>query len=193
MTIPPAGSVSELSLPRATSAAFSLRASEIECEVISLFDQYRNSLFRYTLSFGLSVPDGEEITQEVFLALFRHLQLGRSRRNLRGWLFRVAHNLALKQRHANQRGQDKLNPDGAVAENQSDPSPNPEEQMLSRQRQTRLLAVLCALPEQDRCCLGLRAEGLRYREIAQVLGVSLGAVSISLTRSLARLMCADER
>jgi RNA polymerase sigma-70 factor (ECF subfamily) len=105
----------------------------------------------------------------------------------------VAHNLALKQRHANQRGQDKLNPDGAVVEKQSDPSPNPEEQMLSRQRQTRLLAVLCALPEQDRCCLGLRAEGLRYREIAQVLGVSLGAVSISLTRSLARLMCAGER
>jgi RNA polymerase sigma-70 factor (ECF subfamily) len=49
------------------------------------------------------------------------------------------------------------------------------------------------LPEQDRCCLGLRAEGLRYREIAKVLGMSLGAVSVSLQRSLARLGRADGR
>jgi RNA polymerase sigma-70 factor (ECF subfamily) len=33
----------------------------------------------------------------------------------------------------------------------------------------------------------LRAEGLKYREIAQVLGISLGGVSLSLSRSLARL------
>lgn len=193
MSIPPVDTVNELPFP--TTKAFSAKPSEIEREVINLFDQFRTPLLRYVLSLGLSVHDGEEVIQEVFLALFRHLNFGKSRRNLRGWIFCVAHNLALKQRHASQRGQDKLNPDGgaAVAENQSDPSPNPEEQMLSRQRQTRLLAVLCALPELDRCCLGLRAEGLRYREIAQVLGVSLGAVSISLTRSLARLMCADER
>jgi RNA polymerase sigma-70 factor (ECF subfamily) len=37
----------------------------------------------------------------------------------------------------------------------------------------------------------LRAEGLRYREIAQVLDMSLGAVSISLARSLARFERAD--
>jgi len=69
---------------------------------------------------------------------------------------------------------------------------NPEEQVLSNQRQRRLLAVVLALPEQDRLCFSLRAEGLRYREIAEVLGISLGSVSVSLTRSLARLMRADE-
>ena len=57
----------------------------------------------------------------------------------------------------------------------------------------RLRAVLRALPEPDQHCLRLRAEGLRYREIAEVLGMSLGAVSISLTRSLARLERADRR
>ena len=48
-------------------------------------------------------------------------------------------------------------------------------------------------PNHDQHCLRLRAEGLRYREIAEVLGMSLGAVSISLTRSLARLERADRR
>ena len=46
------------------------------------------------------------------------------------------------------------------------------------------------LPERDRRCLQLRAEGLKYREIARILGISLGAVSISLSRSLARMTSA---
>jgi RNA polymerase sigma-70 factor (ECF subfamily) len=37
----------------------------------------------------------------------------------------------------------------------------------------------------------MRAEGLRYREIATVLGISLGSVSVFLTRSLAKLIRAD--
>lgn len=193
MAITPTGSINELSLPGVGTAAVPKGPSEIECKVISLFDQYRTSLLRYVLSFGLPVHDGEEITQEVFLALFRHLHLGKSRHNLRGWMFRVAHNLALKRRRANQRSQDQMDPDRRIAELQLDSSPNPEEQALSAQRQRRLLAVLNALPDEDRCCLRLRAEGLRYREIARVLGISLGAVSISLTRSLGRLMSADER
>jgi RNA polymerase sigma-70 factor (ECF subfamily) len=74
-----------------------------------------------------------------------------------------------------------------------DPAPNPESQAADRQKQQRLAAVLRALPEQDRHCLFLRAEGLRYREIAKVLDISLGAVSLSLGRSLARMARAAER
>lgn len=182
-----------LPFPATTDAAFSAKPSEIEREVMHLFEQFRNSLLRYVLSFGTPVHDAEEITQEVFLSLFRHLQLRRSRKNLRGWIFRVAHNLTLKQRYANQKSRDKTASDWTIAEEQRDPSPNPEEQVSSAQRRSRLLAVVHALPEADQGCLRLRAEGLRYREIAGVLGMSLGAVSISLTRSLARLIRADGR
>jgi RNA polymerase sigma-70 factor (ECF subfamily) len=54
------------------------------------------------------------------------------------------------------------------------------------------MAVARALPEQDQCCLTLRAEGLRYREIARVLGISVGSVANSLARALGRLSRADE-
>src|SRR5271170_3538325 len=160
----------------------------VEEEVMLLFDQLRNRLLRYVLSLGVHAHDGEDIIQEVFLSLFRHLQLGRSRTNLRGWIFRVAHNLALKLRYANRRWPEATASDLTVAERRHNPSPNPEEQVSSIQRRRRLLAVVDALPEDDRSCLRLRAEGLRYREIAATLGISLGAVSTSLTRSLARLM-----
>jgi RNA polymerase sigma-70 factor, ECF subfamily len=191
MLIAPAASVDELAFRRPAILATSARASEIECEVVGLFDQFRDPVLRYVLSFGICVHDAEEISQEVFLALFRHLQLGRGRQNLRGWIFRVAHNLALKLRHANQRSRARTECDWTLAEDQIDPSPNPEDQASAGQKQIRLLAILHALPKQDQCCLRLRAEGLRYREIASVVGISLGAVSLSLTRSLARLIDAD--
>jgi RNA polymerase sigma-70 factor, ECF subfamily len=185
MLIPQSDSVQELAFPAATGS--SAKPSPIEREVIELFGQFRAPLLRYVISFGISVHDGEEIIQEVFLALFRHLKLGKSQRNLRGWVFRVAHNLALKQWHANRKEQAMLDFDEALAQRQPDSTPNPEQQAASSQRLERLQAVLQALPEQDRCCLNLRAEGLRYREIAATLGISLGAVSIALTRSLARM------
>src|SRR5271168_1654871 len=134
-------------------AAFSAKPSEIEREVMKLFEQFRNPLLRYALSLGIPVHDAEEVIQEVFLSLFRHLQLRRSRKNLRGWLFRVTHNLALKQRSANQRSYAKTTSDWTIAEEQFDPSPDPEEQLSSAQRRRRLLAVVSALPEADQGCL----------------------------------------
>jgi len=177
-------------LPGVLGAEKAERPSELELEVMALFDAYRERLLGYVAAFGLTGHDGEEVVQEVFLALFCHLRMGKSRRNLRGWIFRVAHNLALKQRMAERRWNGCVETDRDT-ETVADAEMNPEERLISHQRQGRLLAVVSALPEQDRLCFRLRAEGLRYREIAEVLGISLGSVSVSLTRSLARLMRAD--
>ena len=191
--MPPTDSIDGLHFPTAADAGLCMKPSEIERQVMELFEQLRKPLLRYALSFGIPVQDAEEVIQEVFLALFRHLQLRKSRKNLRAWIFRVAHNLALKQRHANRRSGDQTACDWLIAEKQCDAAPNPEEQLSSAQRRQRLLAVVNALPDPDHGCLRLRAEGLRYREIAAILGMSLGAVSMSLARSLARLIRADGR
>jgi RNA polymerase sigma-70 factor (ECF subfamily) len=155
-------------------------------EVSGLFDSFRDPLLRYVLSFGVTAADGEEILQDVFVALFRHLAAGRPLENARGWLFRVAHNLALKRRARGRRYVDSGGERNAV-----DPEPNPEDRFAQAQTRRRLRAVVDALPERDRRCLFLRAEGLRYREIAEVLDMSLGAVSQSLARSLARVARAE--
>jgi RNA polymerase sigma-70 factor (ECF subfamily) len=182
---------STIELPYSSTADAPLSAAvpgiAIEEEVMLLFDQLRNRLLRYVLSLGVYAHDGEDIIQEVFLSLFRHLQLGRSRSNLRGWVFRVAHNLALKYRNGKRRQQARLDPDSSLVEIQLDPATNPEEQLADIQRQKQLLSIVHALPEQDQWCLYLRAEGLRYREIARALEMSLGAVSNSLARSISRL------
>ncbi len=192
--LPPESALS-LPLSEANKAGHGSPASSpLAEEVVGLFDQLRARLLRYMLSLGLPVEDGEEIIQEVFLSLIHHLQRGKSRSNLRGWVFRVAHNLALKRRNQARASRQNLSEATAASEGLfTDPDPNPEDQVVSGQKRERLAAVLSALPEQDRRCLVLRAEGLRYREIAEVLDISLGAVSLSLGRSLARLARAAER
>lgn len=171
-------------LPLLATAA-TARPSRLEEDVVALFDQLRNPVLRYLISLRISPQDAEEIVQEVFLLLFRHLRQHKPRTNLQGWIFKVAHNLALKHRARARRYSESA---GEVA----DTTPGPDERLETIERRQRLLAVVRALSEQDRCCLSLRAEGLKYREIAEVLGISLGSVANSLERALSRLTRADE-
>ena len=143
--------------------------------MLDLFDALREGLARYLTSFALTVPDAEEIIQETFLALFpapaaRWLT---RRDNLRGWLFRVAHNAGSQEALPRSPGLPE-SPRTAVSVEDlvRDPGPNPEDQFAALQMHERLMAVVEALPEQDRQCLILRAEGLRYREIAEVLDIA---------------------
>ena len=158
----------------------------LEHEIVDLFAQFRNPLLRYVRGLGLPTPDGEEIVQEVFLALFQHLRQGKPRTNLKGWVFRVGHNLALKQRMRNGR---RVKLYGVEMDPQEPCAlePNPEEHFAGVQHRARLLAAIETLHELDRCCLFLRAEGLRYRQIAEVLEISLGGVADVLGRTLRRL------
>lgn len=175
-----------------SAATESTRPSRLEDEVVALFDQLRAPVLRYLLSFGIAVPDAEEIVQEVFLALFQHLRQKKSRASLQGWVFRVAHNCALKHRLRARREAGRFSYVPDLPARAEDLNPGPEQSLAASQRQQRLLAVVRALPEQDRCCLSLRAEGLPYREIAEVLGISLGSVAASLQKSLSRLARAEQ-
>jgi len=177
-------------LPRIGSGSRPLPHSHgTEREVVELFDELRDRMLRYLLGFGLAMPDCEEIVQETFLALFLHLRKGRSRRNLRSWLFRVAHNLALKNlQSASREARHLVDCDGELVS-----ASTPEELCSENQTQQRLRSVFYVLPEESRRCLSLRAEGFTYREIALILDMSLGAVAISLARSLSRMAEAAKR
>ncbi len=160
---------------------------------MQLFDETRAPLLRYLSGFPLSLNDSEDVIQEVFLDLFQQWLRGRLVQNPRAWLFRAAHHLALKKKMRSRKENEKGGPLTAVEESAVDPALNPEDQLALNRAQTRLESVVRALPEQHRFCLHLRAEGLRYREIAEILGVSLGKVSLSLQRSLALIARATQR
>src|SRR5687767_7325941 len=88
----------ELLLPPVLSDTESLAA--IQRDVLALYDDCAPRLMRYARSYGLDERTAEDVVHDAYVALFRHLCLGRPRHSLSGWLFRVTRNLALKQRHS---------------------------------------------------------------------------------------------
>jgi len=181
-----------LPIPALAERVVDPQVTRLEDEVVCLFDELGDRLLRYLMCLGMSPHDGEEIVQEAFLLLFQHLRQGKSRKNLRGWVFKVARNLAFKHLRKNRERQKQMIPlDDALATSQSQVGSDPEQQACLRQRQQNLWSVVNALPERDQSCLFLRAEGFRYREIANILGISLGSVAASIARSLGKLTRVD--
>jgi RNA polymerase sigma-70 factor (ECF subfamily) len=168
-------------------------AVQPDAAVLALFDRCAPQLMGYLSSFGLGAEETEDIVQETFLALFLHLRLGRDRSNLTGWLFRVAHNLALKRRRTLQRRPAHDSWNDTLEQVYVDPSPDPETRLVHGERRRRIRAVIEALSDRDRRCVCLRSQGLTYRDIATTLGLSLGAVAKSLARAVTRLMNAEGR
>ncbi len=154
----------------------------IRAEVERIYADTRSSLCAYLLYLGAPAEQAQDITQEAFLQLYRTMLRGAPIENLRAWLFKVAHNLGLKVRHR-ERSFRVISPDW----NQfSTPAESTEELLIGRERNARV-AAMEGLSPQQRHCLYLRSEGLRYREIAEVIGISPSSVNEFLRRAIARL------
>jgi RNA polymerase sigma-70 factor, ECF subfamily len=152
----------------------------------AMFRELRDPLSRYLVYAGTSREDVEEIVQDTFLKLYQHLTAGGGRTNLRGWVFRVAHNLASNHRKRKRRTepQDTEKQFGGIT---ADPAHNAERRLLDNEKMDRLQTALMRLPYSQRLCVHLRAEGLKYREIAAVLDVGVTTVADYLRQALEQL------
>jgi RNA polymerase sigma-70 factor (ECF subfamily) len=159
-------------------------AMTLQDQVAQLFVEARDDVYRYLLSLGLYPPQAQEATQEVFLRLYTTLKRGEEIRSPRAWIFRVAHNLGLKTR-ARQSNQAPFDPD--LESQLAGPGIDPEQNLLEREQSVRFHQAIQRLSEQQRRCLLLRLEGLRYPEIASALGISASAVGEFLRRAISRL------
>ena len=147
-----------LPLPLARFAADS-------CEATTLYRELRKPLLRYLVCLGLSADEAQDVVQDAFVSLHRHLASGGSQENIRGWLFRVAHNGARNRQHRYDRRFGKpLDPHlDSIADEAT-----PEQVVLEKEKFCRLGKAILLLTKSERECLLLRAGGLRYREIAEV-------------------------
>ena len=156
----------------------------IEERVTLLYEEAREDLYRYSLTFGLSPGEAQEAAQEVFLRLYTALKKGDDIENARAWCFRVAHNLSLKLRA---RQAPQLPFDLDLEAKLVQPGPGPEASAIDNQRMLRVHRAIEGLSEQQKRCLFLRMEGLRYPEIAEALGLSASTVGEFLRRAVTRL------
>jgi RNA polymerase sigma-70 factor (ECF subfamily) len=158
--------------------------TRLQDQVSRLFEEAREDVYRYLLTIGLHPPQAQEATQEVFLRLYSTLRKGEEIQNPRAWIFRVAHNLGLKIR-SRQHSEEPFEPE--LGARYATRGKTPETDLLERERMLQFHNAVSSLSEQQRRCLFLRMEGLRYPEIGSALGISASAVGEFLRRAMLRL------
>src|ERR1700730_5379033 len=72
-------------------------------EAAMLYRELRKPLLRYLVCLGISADEAQDVVQDAFLSLHRHLAADGSRENIRSWLFRVAHNAARNRQNRYER------------------------------------------------------------------------------------------
>jgi RNA polymerase sigma-70 factor (ECF subfamily) len=147
-------------------------------KVIGYFEQLRAPVFRYLLRKTHDPGRAEDLTQETFLRLCRHLREDRPLDNPKAWLFTVAANLAVD---TNRNEQNIADLDEhtwkEIEDSRSGVESDPETLLLQNERLDRLQIAV----------LNLRAEGLRYRKIAELMGISMSTVADAVRRATVKL------
>ncbi len=122
----------------------------------------------------------EDVTQEVFLRLYRNLDADRDAEFLRPWLLRVTLNVA----HNTMRGQNRSMARDTAYQKTSDHTPGflPHENYESRLELREVRRALDKIKEPMRSCLLLKHQGLSYREIAQTLSLKETSIGSLVAR-----------
>ena len=168
--------------------ALNLSAEGREEFVCHAYEQHRVAIYRHMIAIGLDPNSAQDLTQETFLSLFESLSKGQRIQHLRSWLFSVASRLGV--RHLEKlRGEAIVSvPDMAdLISALVDEAEGPEQSALTAERKRALATAMQTLSPQQRVCLHLRAEGLRYREIAEATALSIPSVAEFLRRAITRL------
>ena len=157
-------------------------------KVIGYFEQLRTPVFRFLLRRTHDASRAEDLTQETFLRLCRHLRDDRPLENPKAWLFTVAGNLAVDTNRG-QRNIADLDEHTwkEIEDSRSDSQSDPEALLLQNERLNRLQIAVLSLTPLQRECLHLRAEGLRYREMAELMGISISTIADAVRRATVKL------
>ena len=131
-----------------------------------------------------------DLSQEVFLRVFRTLRTFRGQSALRTWIYRIAINQARNRQRwwRRRRRSDQVQLEHHVLDHgelpQLEDGDAPDRALHRQEIATRLWAALDALPFEQRTIIVLREiDGLSYDEIAESLNVAIGTVKSRLTRA----------
>ncbi|TAK34674.1 MAG: RNA polymerase sigma factor [Chloroflexota bacterium] len=153
----------------------------------ALFQRYQRPIFNYVYRMTSQLAVSEDLTQEVFLRVFSSLGRAGQVENFRAWLYRIATNVAISHLRRGEQRVTSLE-DGIERQTLEEPAgdvrENPEVQHLRREDVHQVALALRHLSETHRQVLVLRQlQGLSYHEMAEVLGLSVEAVTSLLHRA----------
>jgi RNA polymerase sigma-70 factor (ECF subfamily) len=160
-----------------------------------LMKRYHAHVERVLYHLAPDWQDRADLTQEVWIRVYRNITRLQEPEKFRGWLSRIATNLFYDELRKRKRHVPPLSldakrsfDDGEVSWELPTDVPGPDEEMATQEFYDELQAAIADLPEVFRSTIVLREiEGLSYEEIAEITGVNLGTVKSRIARARSRL------
>lgn len=158
----------------------------------ALVNRYTNDVYGLLYNITQDAEEAADLTQETFLKVFKAIKQFRGDADLKTWLFRIAVNQSHNRfRWWKRRKREKtFSLDAPLGESETpfcetfeSKTENPEENVLRRERERKLIKALRNLPEIFREAVVLcDIENLSYEEIASVLEINIGTVKSRIAR-----------
>lgn len=150
-------------------------------QVWQIWETYMQGIRLYLLKKVQDETTADELTQEVLLKIYNSCCSGKTLRNIRSWLFQIAHNVTVDHFKERQRVTNEV-PDGVEVD---------EEVLDLEDAESIVVTMLDLIPEKYASVLRLyELEGVRQQEIADRLSISLPATKSRIQR--ARVMLRDQ-
>lgn len=173
----------------------------VEENFAELFLRFRPLVQNFFLRKRFTPEEARDLTQDVFLRVFKKIGTFRRESRFERWLWEIVTNIyfnEVRRRKTEKRSgfEVPLEPhpdddDGGLTPAQTvpDDEPSPEDFLLMREKVEKLRAAIQDLPDQmRRCCLLRYQRGLKYKDIADVMQISIETVKAHLHQARKRLI-----
>jgi len=148
--------------------------------------EHRGIVAKVTRSYAQSPADAADLEQELWLQLWLSVPAYAGTARASTWIYRVCLNTALTWRRGVTRREQRIQP-GGNHDHLTAPAPSPADSAGDRELLEKLYAAIQAMPTFDRALVLLLLDGLAYREIAEITGLTENHVGVALTRARQRL------
>ena len=176
----PDGSLADLDETALVAACLANRPGAFNLIV----DRHRRSVYQLCYRFVSNHEDASDLSQDVFVRVFRGLKNFRGQSSLATWLYRIGVNVCLNRVNAKALRTESIG-DRQHVDSRSD---SPADTILRNERAARVREAIAQLPRKQRATLVLRMyHEMSHQEIATVLGSSVGAVKANFFHALGNL------
>jgi RNA polymerase sigma-70 factor (ECF subfamily) len=157
-----------------------------------IVDAYQVRVFGFVRRMVRNEEEAMDVTQEVFIKAFKHMERFDGRSSLRTWLFRIAHNLCIDRARRHERGPILTSLEPTMADEEplefADARWDPERIALSSELVAVVEHAIATMSEKLRTVLLLHdKEDMGYDEIARTVDVPVGTVKSRLFLARAHL------
>ncbi len=155
-----------------------------------LIEKYEKMVYNLAYRIFNNRSDAEDITQEVFIKVYKNLYKCEGKQSIKTWVYTIAYNTCIDEIRK-RKGKNNISLDIEIEGNENNfsleiPSnePTPEKALMEKESLLEIEQAISSLNENNRALIFLRdIKGLSYNEISEIMNLNIGTVKSRINRA----------